>query len=465
MPHRIGLIRAALVAAVLAGVASLGWLASGMVLPAADDPPSTSPFHENQRVIVRRSGSAYDGRHGEVTDPDVARGRDAMVLLDDMDSDRRIAASWLVPEVDVVRFQRTATVHDGAVFDPAREGPRNALWVAQGSHADLIAPFRAANAGILAALYKEAIYSDARNSEPGSGRDNPGAVAYAEADPSHPDWFLTDAAGARITSTRYSGYQLMDIGNPGYQAAWAQNAIDQAKRDGWDMVFADDLGLALYSTSAVPAKYPDATAWQGAVRSFLQAVYPRVRAAGLRLVANMVSGVTYPTVRKEMLQWVDGTMEEGWMRPSVDRSAPLATAAWAKQIAEAEDAEEAQKLFLAEVPASATDVQAVRYGLASFLLVAGGSSSFGVSGSPSHTTEQWFPEFDTARALGAPVSAVATLANQVRRRDFAAGTVLVNPTTATQTVTLDGTYSGSGLSGVGQVTMPPTTGLVLLRDR
>ena len=459
------MIRVALLATLLAGTVGLVWLASGVVINAADDPPSTSPFQENQRVVVRRAGSELDGEHGEITDPDVAGGRDAMVLLDGTDTDRRIAGSWLTPEADVVRFQRTATVHDGAVLDPAREGPRNAVWIAQGSHADLIAPFRAANAGILSALYKEAIYSDARNDEPGSGRDNPGGVAYAEADASHPEWFLTDAAGGRISHTRYSGYKLMDIGNPGYQAAWAQNVIDQAKRDGWDMVFADDLGLALYSTTAAPAKYPDPTAWQGAVRSFLQGVYPKLRAAGIRLVANMVSGVTYPAVRKEMLQWVDGTMEEGWMRPSIDRSAPLATAAWPKQLAEAQDSEVAQKLFLAELPASGTDLRAVRYGLASLLLAAGGSSSFGVSGSPSHTTEQWFPEFDTARSLGAPTSAIIKLAGDVRRRDFAAGTVLVNPTTATQEVALDGTYSGSGLSQVSQVTMPPTTGLVLLRDR
>jgi hypothetical protein len=101
-------------------------------------------------------------------------------------------------------------------------------------------------------------------------------------------------------------------------------------------------------------------------------------------------------VRKELLQWVDGTMEEGWMRPSVDHSAPLATAAWPKQLAEAQDAEAAGKLFLAELPADSSDHQAIRYGLASLLLVANGQSSYGVSGNPSHTTEQWFARLDAA---------------------------------------------------------------------
>lgn len=454
----------ALLAALLAGSVILLGLASGVVIP-ADDPPSASPFHENQRVVVRRSGSELDGRHGEVTDPNVAGGRAAMVLLDGTDSDRRVTTASLKPEADVVRFQRIATAHEGAVLDPAREGPRNALWVAQGTHADLIAPFKAANPDIVSGLYKETIYTDSRNADPGDGRENPGGVSYGDADGAHPDWFLLDATGARISNTRYDGYKLMDIGDPAYQAAWTRNVITQAKRDGWDTVFADDLGLALYSTSAVPAKYPDPAAWQGAVRSFLQGVYPALHAAGIRLVANMVSGVTYPAVRKEMLQWVDGTMEEGWMRPSIDRSAPLATAAWPKQIAEVQDSEVAQKLFLAEMPATSTDLRAVRYGLASLLLAAGGSSSFSVSGSPSHTTEQWFREFDTARGLGAPTSADTKLPGDLHQRDFAGGTVLVNPTTATQTVTLDGTYSGSGLTRVSTVTMAPTTGLVLLADQ
>jgi hypothetical protein len=363
----------------------------------------------------------------------------------------------------VALFQRTAVSYDSAVFDPPVEAPRNRLWIAQGFHYDLIGGFEAYNPSILSSVYKETIYTDARNSRPGSDPANPGGVSYFDADANHPDWFLKDSAGNRITYRNYSGYTLMDIGNPEYQARWALNVITQATRDGWDVVFADDLGLQLYSTSARPVKYPDAASWQAAVTSFVQGVYPKLHAAGVKLVTNTVSGVTYPTVRKELLQWVDGTMEEGWMRPSVDRTAPLATAAWPKQLAEAQDAEAAGKLFLAELPADSSDIQAVRYGLASLLLVANGMSSYGVSGNPSHTTEQWFPEFDTARRLGAPSDSFRKLANGVHRRDFANGAVLANPTTSTQTVSLGGSYSGSGFTGVSSVTMAPTSGSVLLR--
>src|SRR3954449_1835991 len=161
--------RVVMLTTLLATSAALLLLATGVVSPAADDAPSTSPFHENQRVVVRQSGSALDGRHGEITDPDIGSGRDAMVLLDSSNSDQRISASRLRPEADVVRFQRTATAHYDAVFDPAREGPRNALWLAQGMHANAIGPFRTANPDILAGLYKESIYVDAGSREPATG--------------------------------------------------------------------------------------------------------------------------------------------------------------------------------------------------------------------------------------------------------------------------------------------------------
>jgi hypothetical protein len=450
-------------AVVLVAVAA-GLAIDHIAAPAADDQVPASGLRENQRVYVDYPGSEFDGAHGEITDADVGRGRYAMVLLDDSTSDRRVEQSWLRPERQVVRFHRTATAYDGATFDPAIEGPRHNLWIAQGSHSGLIAPFRAANPAIVSGLYKEAIYTDADNPRAATDPSNPGGVAYTDADTSHPEWFLKDAGGNRITYNGHADYTLMDIGDPGYQAAWASNVITQAKRDGWELVFADDLGLALYATSGMPVKYPDPTAWQGAVKSFLQAVHPKLAAAGLKLVANVVSGVTYPAVRKELLQWVDGTMEEGWMRPSVERTALLATAAWPKQLAEAQDAEQAGKLFLAELPATSSDTRAVRYGLATYLLAAGGMSSYDVSGSPSHTTEQWFAEFDTALQLGPPAGSATRLDSGVYRREFAAGAVLVNPTTASQTVDLGGRFSGSGLSGVSDVTLEATTGLVLLED-
>ena len=56
------------------------------------------------------------------------------------------------------------------------------------------------------------------------------------------------------------------------------------------------------------------------------------------------------------------------------------------------------------------------------------------------------------------------LPNGVYGRDCTAGKVLVNPTTSAQTVSLGGSYSGSGLSSVSTVSIGPTIGLVLLKN-
>ena len=167
-------------------------------------------------------------------------------------------------------FHRTAVSYDAATFDPSLEATRERLWITHGLHSGLIPRFRRLNPGITSLLYKQAIYSDGRNARAASDRSNVGGIGYADAEANHPDWFLLNSSGQRITYRRYSGYHLMDIGNASYQDALAKNAITQAKRDGWTGVFADDLALALYSTSATPAKYPNPTAWQGAVRSFLR---------------------------------------------------------------------------------------------------------------------------------------------------------------------------------------------------
>ena len=294
----------------------------------------------------------------------------------------------LTPTTSSEPFHRTAVSYNDATFDPPLEAARERLWITHGMHHGLIPQFEQHNPSIMSLLYKNSIYTDAENSETGGDPANPGAVGHGNADGNHPEWFLLDSSGERITYRRYSGYHLMDIGNPSYQNAWAKNAIAQAKRGGWTGIFADDLSLALYSTSAKPVKYPSADDWQGAVRSFLQAVGPKLKAEGLLLFANTNSGITWPAVRSEFLDYVDGSMEEGWMRPTVSPWAPLASGLeWSEQLDELIDAERKGKFFLAELPADETDTQAINYGLATMLLGASGarrSTSRATRATPFH---------------------------------------------------------------------------------
>ena len=57
------------------------------------------------------------------------------------------------------------------------------------------------------------------------------------------------------------------------------------------------------------------------------------------------------------------------------------------------------------------------------------------------------------------------LRNGVYRREFTNGVVLVNPHERTaRRVVLGGTYSGSGLDKVIDVSLKPTSGVVLVRS-
>lgn len=360
-------------------------------------------------------------------------------------------------EAPVARFGRVAVAYSGARIDPRHEARRLAVWIAQGPARRQLAAMRRVPTPALALLYKEAIYADLSNRSRADAAGNPGGVSAREVR-AHPAWVLRDAGGRQIRNPSYAPYALLDIGDPSYQRAWAANVARQARRDGWSGVFADDLALALTGASAVPARYPTPGAWQAAVRRFVAATGPRLRRAGIRIVTNTSSGVSFPGARRALVRLADGTMEEGWMRPDGDARSPLATTpgAWDRQLEELADAERAGKLFIAELPASGGDRRAVRYALASFLLAADGHGVFAVSGAPPHRRALWFSDYERARRLGQPLAAASTLAQGLRARRFERGLVLVNPTTGTIAVR-PGEFPGLDVPSE----LPPATGLIV----
>ncbi|TSC84892.1 MAG: Uncharacterized protein G01um101413_276 [Parcubacteria group bacterium Gr01-1014_13] len=121
-----------------------------------------------------------------------------------------------------------------------------------------------------------------------------------------------------------------------------------------------------------------------------------------------------------------------------------------------------------------TDLKKFRFGLASTLLL-GGFYSFDY-GDQDHGQTWWYDEYDVR--LGEPISTAVSLNNtskfaeDVWRRDYQNGIVLVNPTSVPQEVDLNGEYEKiTGLrdssvndgSVVSQVTLQPRDGLILLR--
>ena len=278
----------------------------------------------------------------------------------------------------------------------------------------------------------------------------------------HPDWYLLNTSGQRFTFWNYSWMWAADIGNPGYQAKWADNVISQLQRDGWDGVFMDDTNPTItyhYTVSAV-AKYPTDAAYGQAMGSAVASIGPRVRAAGKLIIANMGAWRDYASVVNSWLPYVDGGMDElftKWGR-TADQGY-LYGSAWDIQLQEIKTAESLGKAFLGVTQSANGDVAAARYGWATLLLAANGHANFALHG--DYTGENWFPEYDLP--IGSPLGPETKDASGVHRRSFSNGLVVVNPTLNTIPVTFGGSYTGCGLTDASSTVLGPHSAVVLVR--
>jgi hypothetical protein len=120
------------------------------------------------------------------------------------------------------------------------------------------------------------------------------------------------------------------------------------------------------------------------------------------------------------------------------------------------------------LPQGATLQQVMAYGLCSLLLAANNSqnliSYYGVDYSQDATALQ-FAQRIQHLDLVAPIGAYSQIAStQVFSRDFVAGRVLVNPSSTTYTTQLSSAYTTfDGQSVSNQITVPPHTGIILLK--
>jgi hypothetical protein len=288
-----------------------------------------------------------------------------------------------------------------------------------------------------------------------------GCTPYADDAANHPSWILHDQNGNPVIAPNQTALYATDVGNPDYQRACAANAVALAKRYGFDGVFFDvvegNLRYTLRPGVTVP-EYPNNVAWQTAMNSALAYLGPALRAQGLLVFGNI--GEAASTAQWE--QWVghlDGVEEESW----TDGGSGLAQQIpwWSQKLVELSWAmangkyEFVHSYNTAEAPNT--------YGLASMLLAANGRASYSTTNGAT-SDEYWFPEYDTARQLGAPAGPYAMLANGVYERAFANGIVLVNPSTRSiPNFWLGGDrYSTSGNLNVRAIAMPPTSGDILL---
>jgi Hypothetical glycosyl hydrolase family 15 len=337
---------------------------------------------------------------------------------------------------------------------------RHGVVVLQAWQQDRLRALKAANPAVRVLVYKNLGFINEGTSYTGLSSSG---VAYKEAEAEHPEWFLRNTSGTRFTSASHRYLWAADIGERSYQDRWAEGVLGELVSEGWDGVFIDDANPTMkyhYSVEEV-AKYPSDSAYSGAVRTALSTIAPRVQAAGKLVVANLGSWGEFPSVGNDWLQFLDGAMDEMFLKwGNTPGQGYASTSRWQAQLEAVKFAERHGKLYLGVIHSTAADAAAARYGYATMMLGSDGRAQFALA--QDYTNETWFPEYDYD--LGRPIGPERAGPDGVHRRDFERGLVLVNPTGQSRAVSFGDTYSGSGLTHATGARLAPTSGLVVTRD-
>jgi putative glycosyl hydrolase-like family 15 (GHL15) protein len=352
---------------------------------------------------------------------------------------------------------RVATDTNADFSNLSLTAQREHVLILQPWQTDKLQQIKAANPSAVVLCHKN--LSGATSSVNGPTGLYSSGVSYQQANSQHPEWFLKNRSRKRITFKGYSWLYAMDVGNSSYQQAWANNVIGELQRNGWDGVLMDNTDTTMqYDFANYPVKYPADSQWQAATKSALAYIGPRLQAAGKLALPNIGAWGGHPSVGDSWLQYVSGAMDEMFVKWGITAGSGYADQGrWSTQLDSLKHAQQQGKEFLAVTHSSSTDKQAAVYGWATVLLGAQGGADYAMA--PDYTTETWFPEYDYE--IGDPSGPESADANGVHRRVFTNGIVVVNPTSSQQTASLNGTYSGSGLSQVSSVSLAPHSGYVL----
>lgn len=349
-------------------------------------------------------------------------------------------------------------------LDVATEARRRKVIALNPGDWGYIAKIKAVNPSVKVLVYKD--LSSSRDWDCSGGVDHTfitSGVGYCWSDRNHPEWFLTDSAGKRLTYSRYQGHWQMDIGNPEYQKTWVANVKTELAGRGWDGVIMDNALTAAdnYHPGIRPARYPTNASFQGAYASMLETAGQALGDAGFYTTANINDSRLFPGLWERYTASLGGGAEEHFMNwndtPGSGYVWDWDDTAWSAQVGQvtASTAKAKQAQVKTKVTTrSGDDIEALRYGLASFMLANDGTSLFGTD------SKAWAPEFDWD--LGTPKGSYATVGKSVYRRDFSAGVALVNASEASPTtVVLDRPYLDVAGNQVTSVTLGATRGVVL----
>jgi hypothetical protein len=323
----------------------------------------------------------------------------------------------------------------------------------------------------------------------------------------HEDWFLHDPTGQRLHNSTWDWY-LHDINNPAWRQYWLNSVIADMRTEGAQGVFADSfeagIGPGWFDQSdprfdgtnaANPAAWPNGYTWISQLQDLVNYME-----AGF--AATPEKFVYLPNLDALVTSWnhmdysnFDGGFLEGFgdWGPSYLNGEP---SDWVLSMNRALPMSAAGKILimqpsLVDTPDSPTGLLQRGFDLGTYLLLKGDHTYLNVVSGVSPSGAYYYPE-DTVNlgpALAPPATDVSQyLWQNVYRRDFQNGTVLVNPTNDPITVTLDqeqllvqfsggGVLTDSSLDGNGNyidgslstspvttLTLAPGSGVILLNE-
>jgi hypothetical protein len=246
-------------------------------------------------------------------------------------------------------------------------------------------------------------------------------------------------------SAPWTDYVLGDVGNPDYQSLWVQRVIDDVRQAGADGVFIDNV-LAHFTTLAQnQTKYSTEQQTHDAMLSFVKAVGPKLKAAGILAVGNVLGGLDPNNdiaFAGEVSPYLWGSLREYWEQvppgvgsypleyfqdPSDWRGVFDLTLGWGDAV------QNAGGNFFAIQEWNSNDDAASLYGRIAHMLVwNGGAGAFcwGLDYAGDPYSPAWTFNY------GEPVAAREQIAAGVWKRAYEGGTVYLNATSSA--VTIDG---------------------------
>jgi len=305
--------------------------------------------------------------------------------------------------------------------------------------------------------------------------------AFSGKDRIYPDdHYARDKDGNRIFSTKWDRW-MMDVGNTSWSASVAQECTDDIAWTGYDGCYVDMLGTAPLLdgyVSTKPINPATGAVWTAndyvAATSAIGANAEAANSSHIVVGNGLSNGKKYYALSgatAPLLNGLDGGNAEGWIRGANQGITQFRKEGeWRKDVDMLVDAGRrgSSVLAMTKVWVTSTPEQIERwhkYAFASFLLGTDGKSYFSFYADPAgqsmveaSTAHRW-----DAVDVGVPTGAYAKK-NGVYRRDFSNGIALVNPTTATVTVPLGGTYLDLAGSARTSVTLTANTAEVLRRS-